>query len=385
MSGQEGPECVFAALRISEQPADGRPVEQQQATVTASNSHGAPELAPADAVEPDDCYAEQRGIPKACLFVASLNIQQNEEEMRASVTSYFKQWGHLLNVKVFRDKENRPYAFVQYERVGDAEQALKEAHNTTLDGRSIRVEHAKVNRTLVVSKIDRKLTEPELHDIFSQYGQVEDVLLIVNKRTHESRARVFVKYCHRDDALNAYSSIKSDYKWAVEWAASLKPKEFYRDGHPIENDNTTAFVGRLNPDLVTPELLRDRFSTYGEVENVDLVITTHNPLRGPHNQQHPRRTYYAFVKFRDELATAKAVQQADGEEWLGNRITVNYRELPESHQHGRRLRSGPRSTRRYGGGSEHAGSAYLPAMGMAMASGPQHVPYGPNTASQTLT
>lgn len=43
--------------------------------------------------------------------------------------------------------------------IGDAKRALTEAHNSIVDGRHIRVEQARVNRTLFIGKFGRNLNQ----------------------------------------------------------------------------------------------------------------------------------------------------------------------------------------------------------------------------------
>jgi RNA recognition motif-containing protein len=64
-----------------------------------------------------------------------------------------------LNVKVLKDGANRPFSFVQYTTAQEAGYALQQAQNASLDGRMIRVERARVNRTLYVTKEKGKLDE----------------------------------------------------------------------------------------------------------------------------------------------------------------------------------------------------------------------------------
>jgi hypothetical protein len=101
----------------------------------------------------------QKSDPNACLFVASLSSSRTEEQLHASVTRHFEPYGPLLHVKVLSDWANRPYAFVQFEKSVDADRALIEAHNSILDGRRIRIERAKVNRTLFLAKFSKYATQ----------------------------------------------------------------------------------------------------------------------------------------------------------------------------------------------------------------------------------
>lgn len=52
-------------------------------------------------------------------FTSSLNKNKTDEELNVTVHNYFEQWGHLINVKVFKDRMKRPYAFVQFEVSAD--------------------------------------------------------------------------------------------------------------------------------------------------------------------------------------------------------------------------------------------------------------------------
>ena len=45
------------------------------------------------------------------------------------------------------------------QNVCDAKKALVEAHNTVIEGRHIRVEQARVNRTLFIGRLNRNMNE----------------------------------------------------------------------------------------------------------------------------------------------------------------------------------------------------------------------------------
>jgi len=67
-----------------------------------------------------------------------------------------------LNVKVLKDWANRPFSFVQYATAQEATYALQKGQKAILDGRMIRVERARVNRTLYISKDKGKIDEAVL-------------------------------------------------------------------------------------------------------------------------------------------------------------------------------------------------------------------------------
>ncbi|KAJ3270189.1 hypothetical protein HDV01_000468 [Terramyces sp. JEL0728] len=102
----------------------------------------------------------------------SLESTPTDEQLCSSVSLVFKKYGELLNVKVLRDLKQRPFSFVQFKTHQDADRAYAEAAGTILHGRKIRIEKAKVNRTIYVSKI-KDLSEQQIHSVFEQFGEIE--------------------------------------------------------------------------------------------------------------------------------------------------------------------------------------------------------------------
>ncbi|KAJ3046336.1 hypothetical protein HK097_000958, partial [Rhizophlyctis rosea] len=182
-----------------------------------------------------------KGLPQACLFIASLSSTQSDEQLHNSVHRHFEQYGTIMNVKVLKDWLHRPYAFVQFDRIEDARRALQEANNTMLAGRSIRVEPARVNRTLFIAKFSKTLSDQmdmrtQLNDILSRFGPIEELTILQNYQTGRSKGCGFVKYSFREDSIRAFLAIRNHYKWVAEWYAQNKhgthlqvPPVFYDD------------------------------------------------------------------------------------------------------------------------------------------------------------
>ena len=134
------------------------------------------------------------------------------------------QWGTLLNVKVLKDWANRPFSFVQYTTAQEAGYALQQAQKASLDGRMIRVERARVNRTLYVTKEKGKLDEAvpfpfpsilvvglifafkAVKSLLEPFGQVEEIVIPGSwkRASKEIRKGCFARFVIRDDAINAY-------------------------------------------------------------------------------------------------------------------------------------------------------------------------------------
>jgi RNA recognition motif-containing protein len=111
----------------------------------------------------------------------------------------------------------------------EANNALVMINNVSLDGRRLRVEKAKVNRTLFIAKMNRSITnlvlatlvtrttranwesvawrgvwDQKLREAVESYGPVESVTVIKNHHTQKSKGCGFVKFVFREDAMAAY-------------------------------------------------------------------------------------------------------------------------------------------------------------------------------------
>ena len=153
-------------------------------------------------------YALTRPLPEACLFVASLSNLRSVSQIHKSLHRHFSRFGKVLQIKVSVDKQNRPFAFVQFERVHDATKALKTV--AMIDGRQIRIEFAKVEREIQVLVNDCPLVVAEPY--FKFYGPCESITCM----QHDHGLVVFVKYCHREDAVSALKQLPKK-GWLTKW------------------------------------------------------------------------------------------------------------------------------------------------------------------------
>ncbi|KAI8609996.1 hypothetical protein BC830DRAFT_1221930 [Chytriomyces sp. MP71] len=257
---------------------------------------------------------KSKNLPEACLFVASLSSAHSDVELQESVQSHFLQWGNLTNVKVLKDWLARPYAFVQFEDPIDAQNALLRAHNTVVNGRYIRVEQAKVNRTLFIAKVGA-IPLDELTAQLEEFGPVESIKILQNFQTGRSKGCGFVKFRFREDAINAFMGVRQRYPWVIEWATNI-------DETKPELDLCSIFVGQLNQFLVTPELVHQKFAVYGEITSLQVVNRLNEP--GPTS-----RPAFAFITFADDASAENAIEYENGQMWLEKTIRVQYRQIGE--------------------------------------------------------
>lgn len=318
-----------------------------------------------------------RGRPSSCVFVASLAASLSDDELCLSVTNSFKQYGELARVKVLRDHANRPYAFVQYKNDKDAKMALKMAQGSMLNGRTLRCESARVNRTLFITHQD-SLEFNKIMELCEKFGELEQ--LVPNKEQnqfHRNNRKYhyptsngcswFVQFAYRDDAIRAFANLRGEPEWDVEWVQNIEvPKylnllnkrdsidDIYRKGsknhdqeddydshndegdidepksdsevepHNFETiDRKSIFIGQLDPS-VTKEKLNDRFSNHGEIVDINLISKSTN--------------IFAFIQFDTEEAAAAALERENHAIFLSKTMHVQYKIIGGHHgkRHGRR-------------------------------------------------
>lgn len=275
--------------------------------------------------KPDDEEGqEKRGKPSACVFVASLCASKTDDELWESVTNHFSVYGKISAVKVLRDTANRPYAFVQYNNDTDSNKAIKLGNNSILDGRSLRCEAAKVNRTLFVNFF-QILSVEEVKSTLSEFGEIEDYSSANNFGTINydrfNRSRFwFVKFVYRDDAIRAFANLTNDANYEVKWAQNIDNGNSFRSTYtPVKRnqerrasfDRFSIFIGQLSQET-TEDDLQERFSKHGKIESINLV--------------HKDNNVFAFIKFEEETGAARSVESENHSMFMKKTIHVQYKE-----------------------------------------------------------
>lgn len=260
-----------------------------------------------------------KGKPSACVFVASLRASKTDDELCRSVTKLFGDFGELVSVKVLRDPSNRPYAFAQYSNDEDCKNAIELGHGAELEGRKLRCEAAKVNRTLFVS-VSPPLSLQTLKESVGKFGEIEllfgstsegEVIHVPHNGTSLSW---FVKFSYRDDAIRAFASLSDDTQFHVEWAQNIDDINAYNSNI----DRASIYIGLLGPN-VTEKEITGHFSIHGEIEEVSVI----NRLSSS----------FAFVTYSTEEAAASAVERDNHSMFMDKTIHVQYKEIARKNPH----------------------------------------------------
>ncbi|KAJ3176466.1 hypothetical protein HK101_010438 [Irineochytrium annulatum] len=185
-----------------------------------------------------------------------------------------------------------------WSHIADAKNALQESPGAIVDGRQIRVEPANVVRTLFITKIGIHMDQSDVTHIAERFGPVEDVTLLRFSDTGKSRGSSRV--------------------------VTVDPGYI---------DATSVFVGKINPEAVTHEKLRERFNKYGVIAAAKLVMPNANPPGNDDYLNGGVRHAFAFITFGTPGSAELAADGENGTEWLGRIIKVELREI------NRRMRS----------------------------------------------
>lgn len=308
-----------------------------------------------------------KGRPSSCIFVASLAAILTDDQLCHSVTEKFQCFGKLNGVKVLRDPQNRPYAFVQYTNDHDAQRALNLSQGSTLNDRVIRCEQARVNRTLFVS-CSSPISCREIELFCEQFGELEQLIPSFTSDPNQSNPKKrnilpnfmfiepesykiscwFIQFAFRDDAIRAFANIKAELSWTVHWVQNVKVPRKYNllssfqkslyenfdnkhdtyqesNGNCMDNkisiDRKSIFVGQLHKDTTT-ELLTKHFEIYGKIFNLKLI---HKPTN-----------IFAFIEYDDESSAAIALEKENHSTFLGKTIHVQYKEVNNSFPYTKR-------------------------------------------------
>lgn len=154
--------------------------------------------------EIDESTIKTKRLEKKCqdLIVLGLPWKSTEDDLR----NYFSQFGELIMVQVRKDMktgQSKGFGFVRFQNYESQLKCLNLRHR--IDGRwcDVRIpnskggNHQQVNSKVFVGRCAEDMTENDLHEYFSKFGEVIDVLI-----PKPFRAFAFVTFSDPDTARN---------------------------------------------------------------------------------------------------------------------------------------------------------------------------------------
>lgn len=215
------------------------------------------------------------------LFVGGLDNRTTDESMK----TFFEQWGQVIDLIVMKDpqtKKSRGFGFVTYSELEMVDRAMANRPHR-IDGREVETKRA-IPRTkdsppennistkkIFIGGIKGEITEQDLRDYFSGYGNIVGVSLPIDKVKNRLRGFAFVEFDDYDavDKIilrgpHSFNNRQADVKKAVkkEELASAVAK---RAGSSANNDaNKNSSSGSANMQgggMMSPWMNNNRMGT----------------------------------------------------------------------------------------------------------------------------
>ncbi|XP_069121553.1 heterogeneous nuclear ribonucleoprotein 87F-like [Argopecten irradians] len=151
---------------------------------------------------------------------------------------------------------------------------------------------AEQNRKIFIGGLSYETTEDGLREHFGQWGEITDCIVMKDPSTKRSRGFGFItyKFAADVDVSQEHRPHKINNR-EVETKRAM-PREF----HEPQESTKKMFVGGLKDDTAE-EQVRETFSSFGEIERIDLIRDKEtNKVKG-----------FGFVEFQDTDSVDKCV------------------------------------------------------------------------------
>jgi len=198
------------------------------------------------------------------------------------------------------------------------------------------IEEEEDQTNLIVNYLPQYVSEDKLKEMFSKFGELEHVKLMLDKQTQTSMGYGFVKYVKPEAAaaaINAMNGFQMDTK---------KLRVSY--SHPRSEAN--VYIGNLKP-TVTKEQLEELFKRFGSVIECKILM----------DHETGQSKGCGFVKFEDVNKAKDAINGLSGmnlPDLCLRPLTVKFARKHEKTHHAH-----------YGGGMQHQSAPRFRAGGSA--------------------
>jgi polyadenylate-binding protein len=256
--------------------------------------------------------------PIASLYVGDLNPDVTE----AMLFEKFSATGPVLSIRVCRDLVTRRslgYAYVNFQQPADAERAIDTMNYDPIKGRPCRIMWSQRDPTLrrsgvgniFIKNLDKNIDNKGLYDTFSAFGNILSCKIATDGKGG-SRGYGFVHYETNEAAREAITKVN---------AMMLNDKkvfvgEFMSKRERVERIGDTTkqfknvFVKNFGETL-TEEKLQEMFGDLGEITSCVCMNDDDGKCKG-----------FGFVAFEEHESAAQAVENWDGKDIDGRKITV---------------------------------------------------------------
>ncbi|KAM9480590.1 ELAV-like protein 1-B isoform 1-T3 [Salvelinus alpinus] len=168
----------------------------------------------------DEHMADEPKDAKTNLIVNYLPQNMSQDELR----SLFSSIGEVESAKLIRDKvagnpyhknqsHSLGYGFVNYVNASDAERAINTLNGLRLQSKTIKVSFARPSSdgikdaNLYISGLPKTMTQKDVEDMFTRYGQIINSRVLVDQASGLSRGVAFIRFDKRAEAEDAIKDL----------------------------------------------------------------------------------------------------------------------------------------------------------------------------------
>ncbi|CAH9109681.1 unnamed protein product [Cuscuta epithymum] len=233
--------------------------------------------------------------PNKTIYINNLNEKIKLEELKKSLHAVFSQFGKILEVLAFKTLKHKGQAWVVFEDVSSATNALRQMHGFPFYDKPMRINFAKT-KSDIIAKADGTFVPRE------------------KKKKHEDKAGRKKKDHQHDSAHQAGMGVNPAYGGAYGVAPPLSQIPYMGGaiGAALPEapapPNKILFVQNL-PHQTTPMMLQMLFLQYPGFKEVRMVEA---------------KPGIAFVEFGDEMQSTVASQALQGFKIDDNAMLITY-------------------------------------------------------------
>ncbi|XP_019178277.1 PREDICTED: polyadenylate-binding protein 6-like [Ipomoea nil] len=245
------------------------------------------------------------------LYVGDLHRETTAADLEAA----FSMIGPLDSLGIRRDAvsgKSLCFAFVNFFYVSHAMKALACLNHTTLRGKPMRIMwwHKEHKESIVrkseignvfVKNLALSITSTQLENMFSKYGKILSCK-VAEDENGKSKCFGYVQFETHNSANSAITSLHGAVFQGKKLYVSIfkKKEERVKDAFK-EQKFTNLYVKNFGCNM-TEDLLRDKFSRYGNVNNVVIMRDEEGNSRG-----------FGFVNFDSDEDAKMAVEALNGQ------------------------------------------------------------------------
>ena len=238
------------------------------------------------------------------LFIGNLRSGKDSVD-KQTLRAYFSQYGEIEDLKVLhyaRSGIPMGYAFLTFKDVEVANKVLTVPH--FIGSKEIDVKPAKPrsnpglflkrkrNMTVIVTNVLHDTHKDRVKEHFSQFGNVEDVM-VANKGDREDD--YYVVFSTLDGAKR---SLEKPTQKIAGQSVDSEVKEFNTLEGMLSKSKVIEVTSEAESTKLTVEALKEYFKSFGEIEVINLVVKPVINLILKENLT------IAFVSFTDHVAVA---------------------------------------------------------------------------------